>query len=389
MFSVSQKSRFSVTSSRRVVKSPFGPLLLEIDASGSAIGAVFSQAERPIAFFSRTLSQPEQKQSTVEREAMAIVESFCKWAHFIKAIDTTVKTDQKSVSFIFSRNKSKIENEKLVRRKLELSEFKYDIQYRCGEDNVSAHALSRIHVAATTSSPLGDLVDVHNSLAHPGVTRLLEYIQRHNLPFSLAEVREVVATCRTCLEYKPRFSKPSQAGHIVKASKPFERLGVDIVGPEVPSAKSQSRFVLTVLDEYSRFPFAFTLRNITSQGLFACFSQLFAIFGSPVFIHSDRGSQFISAEFEEFCQSRSISHSRTTPYNPKGNGQTERFNSVHWKGVTCLLHYRRLGTGTWNSVLLEALFAMRSLLCTAINDTPHKKFFSFVRRESRGINLPL
>ena len=274
--------------------------------------------------------------------------------HFIKAIDTTVKTDQKSVSFIFSRNKSKIENEKLVRRKLELSEFKYDIQYRCGEDNVSAHALSRIHVAATTSSPLGDLVDVHNSLAHPGVTRLLEYIQRHNLPFSLAEVREVVATCRTCLEYKPRFSKPSQAGHIVKASKPFERLGVDIVGPEVPSAKSQSRFVLTVLDEYSRFPFAFTLRNITSQGLFACFSQLFAIFGSPVFIHSDRGSQFISAEFEEFCQSRSISHSRTTPYNPKGNGQTERFNGVHWKGVTCLLHYRRLSTGMWNSVLLEA-----------------------------------
>ena len=105
----------------------FGPLLLETDASGSQKGAALSQAERPIAFFSRTLSQPEQKQSTVEREAMAIVESFRKWAHFIKAIDTTVKTDQKSVSFIVSRNKSKIKNDKLVRWRLELSEFKYYI----------------------------------------------------------------------------------------------------------------------------------------------------------------------------------------------------------------------------------------------------------------------
>ena len=136
---------------------------------------------------------------------------------------------------------------------------------------------------------------MHNSLAHPGVTRLWEYIQRHNLPFSLAEVREVVATCRICFECKPRFFKPSQAGHIVKASKPFEFLGVDIVGPKVPSAKSQSRFVLTVVDEYSRFPFAYPLRNITSQALIAWFSQLFEIFGSPGFIHSDRGSQFISA----------------------------------------------------------------------------------------------
>ena len=43
----------------------------------------------------------------------------------------------------------------------------------------------------------------------------------------------------------------------------------------------------------------------------------------------------------------------------------------------------------WESVILEALIAMRSLLCTAINDTPHNKFFSFVRRESRGTNLSL
>ena len=92
-------------------------MLLETDASGSAIEAFLSQAERAIVFFARTLSQPEQKQSAVEREAMAIVESFRKWAHFIKAIDTTVKTDQKSVSFTFSRNKSKFNKTARIRAK--------------------------------------------------------------------------------------------------------------------------------------------------------------------------------------------------------------------------------------------------------------------------------
>ena len=55
------------------------PFRIETDASGSATGASLSQSDRPIAYFSRTLSNAEQKQSTVELEAMAVVEAFRKW----------------------------------------------------------------------------------------------------------------------------------------------------------------------------------------------------------------------------------------------------------------------------------------------------------------------
>ena len=87
-----------------------GHLLLETDASGSCIGAVLSQAGRPIAFFSRSLSPSEQKQSVIEREAMAIVEATRKWNEYLHIFPTVIKTDQKAVSYIYSKQKSRIKN---------------------------------------------------------------------------------------------------------------------------------------------------------------------------------------------------------------------------------------------------------------------------------------
>ena len=43
-----------------------------------------------------------------------------------------------------------------------------------------------------------------------------------------------------------------------------------------------------MVDEFSRFPFAFSLRNIASSSVIECLATLFAIFGSPWFIHFDR-----------------------------------------------------------------------------------------------------
>ena len=367
-------------------RKDLGHLLLETDASGTAIGAVLSQADRPIAYFSRTLSAGEQKQSTVEREAMAIVESCRKWGHFIKAIHTVVKTDQQSVSFMFAKNKSRIKNDKITRWRLELSEYDYEIHYRSGSENVPADALSRV-AAVTADKPIHDLVSIHNCLAHPGVTRLYEYVQRHHLPFSVEEVRSVIAKCSTCLDCKPRFFKPAEPAKLVKATQPFERLGVDLIGPKTPSS-AKNRFVLTIIDEYSRFPFAYPLREITSRALIACFKHLFAIFGCPGSIHSDRGSQFISSEFDDFCLKRGIAHSRTTPYNPKGNGQTERYNGVIWKSVQCLLHAQKLSPSMWESVLPEALAANRMLICTVTNEPPHDRLFAYSRRGTKEQSLP-
>ena len=364
--------------------SKSGSLIIETDASGSAIAAVLSQCERPIAFFSRTLSETERKMSTVEREALAIIESSRKWRDYILTYPTVIKTDQRAVSFIFSKQKTRIKNDKLSRWRTELSELRYDIVYRRGIENTLADTLTRTTASLTD---LEDLKTLHDSLAHPGVTRIWEYIRRHNLAFTLDEVRNITANCETCLQCKPRYFCPSNE-HLIKATHAFERLNIDILGPKTPAKSSGHRFLLVVVDEFSRFTFAFAIRDITTSTILSCLQQLFSLFGTPSFIHSDRGSQFMAEEFNKQLMIWGISHSRTTPYNPTCNGQTERYNGVLWKSIQCILHARKLHQNMWESVLSEALAAMRTLICTATGETPHSRLFSYARRGTRGYSLP-
>ena len=51
------------------------PFTVETDASDFAIAATLNQQGRPVAFFSRTLQKGELNQSSVEKEARAIVEA--------------------------------------------------------------------------------------------------------------------------------------------------------------------------------------------------------------------------------------------------------------------------------------------------------------------------
>ena len=52
------------------------PFVVETDASNVALSATLNQNNKPVAFFSRSINKSEVKQSSVEKEAAAIVEAF-------------------------------------------------------------------------------------------------------------------------------------------------------------------------------------------------------------------------------------------------------------------------------------------------------------------------
>ena len=71
------------------------PLSVETDDSDFAIAATLNQEGRPIAFHSRTLSPEEQRYSSVEKEAYAVVEALRKWRHLLIGRHFTLVTDKR------------------------------------------------------------------------------------------------------------------------------------------------------------------------------------------------------------------------------------------------------------------------------------------------------
>ena len=208
------------------------------------------------------------------------------------------------------RHKGKIKNDKIMRWRVELSCYSYDIIYRPGKENIPPYTFSRRTCAA---SPEDSLYLLHQSLYHPGITRMSHFVRTRNLPFSIEEIKRMTNSCRICCECKPRFHRPVKS-YLIKATQPFERLNIDFKGPL--STSNKNSYFLNIIDEYSLFPFVFPCPDINANTVIECLSLLFSVFGMPAFVHSDRGPSLFSHELRA---EKGVATSRIPPYNPAGN----------------------------------------------------------------------
>lgn len=124
------------------------PFNLTTDASNFAVGAVLSQGpigkDRPVAFASRTLNKAECNYSTIEKEALAIVFAVKYFRPYLFGNKFQLYTDHKPLTYLFN---IKDPSSRLVRWRLALEDYDYDIVYKPGRQNVVADGLSRIKIA--------------------------------------------------------------------------------------------------------------------------------------------------------------------------------------------------------------------------------------------------
>ncbi len=74
------------------------PFEIYTDASSTQLGAVITQDNWPIAFFSRKLSETQQKYSVSENELLTIVETLKEFKGMLWGQDIKVYTDQKNLT---------------------------------------------------------------------------------------------------------------------------------------------------------------------------------------------------------------------------------------------------------------------------------------------------
>ncbi len=125
-------------------------LFLYTDASDIAIsGILVNKLGRPIQFCSRKLSTAESRYDIVEREALAVFWSINRCRTFLLGRRFVVFSDHKGLQYIFDNPRA---TAKVVRWRLNLSEFNFEVKYYRGSENLAADCLSRINFVSEHSS---------------------------------------------------------------------------------------------------------------------------------------------------------------------------------------------------------------------------------------------
>ena len=128
---------------------------LEADASCYGLGAVLLQKHGnewlPVQFASRTLNASEKNYSVIERESLAVIFGCEKFRHYLLGVNFILRSDHKPLKDLFNFQSgipSKC-SPRIHRWSLGLQQFKFNIEYIKGKENVASDFLSRFPLNET------------------------------------------------------------------------------------------------------------------------------------------------------------------------------------------------------------------------------------------------
>ena len=420
------KRRFT-TAPILTMPDPQRQFVVEVDASNEGIGAILSQRSQqdgkmhPCAYLSRRLSKAERNYDVGNRELLAVKLALEEWRHWLEGASQPflVWTDHKNLEYI--RQAKRLNS----RQALFFNRFSFSLSYRPGSRNVKPDVLSRLfdpEPVAKVPEPLLPLscvvgavtwqiekaVKLANGVAlppsgcpdnklyvpadlrsqvihwahtsplfcHPGVRRTMFAISRRFWwPSMEPEVREYVEACSVCARNKSSTGSRMGLLHPLPIpSRPWSNISLDFV-TGLPTSQGNTT-VLTVVDRFSKMVRFIALPKLPSASETAeiMINHVFKIHGFPRDIVSDRGPQFVSRFWKEFCKLIGAKVSLTSGYHPEANGQTERLNQQLETGLRCLVSQN---PATWSKHLVWVEYAHNTLPTSATGFTPFKCVFGY------------
>lgn len=397
--------------------------IVEVDASDVGVGAVLSQRSplddkvHPCAFFSHRLSPTERNYDVGNRELLAIRLALGEWRHWLEGASHPfiVWTDHRNLEYIRSAKRL---NARQARWALFFCRFNFTISYRPGSKNIKPDALSRLFGSSENASTKENILPEecvvgaavwgiervvkqalsrtvtpprcpdrslfvpqsvraavlrwgHSSklAVHPGVRGTLAVIrQRFWWPTIEQDVRRFVSSCPVCAQTKSGNSPPAGLLRpLPTPSRPWSHIALDFVTGLPPSMGNT--VILTVVDRFSKSAHFIPLPKLPSakETAQSVVNHVFKLHGLPTDVVSDRGPQFVSQFWREFCRLIGATVSLSSGFHPQTNGQAERANQTLGRMLRSLAFQ---DPSSWCEQLPWAEYAHNSLPSSATGLSP-------------------
>ena len=218
-------------------------------------------------------------------------------------------------------------------------------------------------------SLISKVLEVMHASVYAGHTGILKTFERTRKQFfwvnMMKDIVEFVNSCDNCQKMKNPPARRTRVPYLQRPqpSFPWEVASMDVM--HLPSS-DRNKYVLIIVDLFTRWPEAFALPNINGAALKTCMRKVMSRQGFIRQLLCDNASYNVGKEFSTFCDQERIQLSPVSEYRPEANGVAE--SKV--KALKDLLRALATKFSNWSKYLDTALFAYRTSYHPVVKDTP-------------------
>ncbi|GJZ11494.1 reverse transcriptase domain-containing protein [Tanacetum coccineum] len=143
-------------------------------------------------------------------------------------------------------------------------------------------------------------------------------------PTIYKDAHELVKNYDLCQRQGKNLQRDEMPQNSIQVCKIFDVWGIDFMGP-FPSS-SGNKYILVAVDYLSKWVEAKALPTNDARVICKFLKSLFAQFGAPRAIISDRGTHFCNDQFAKVMLKYEVTHRLSIAYHPQTSGQVEHAN---------------------------------------------------------------
>ena len=311
---------------------------------------------------------------------------------------------------------------KVIRWKIDLQEYDFDLKHIAGPLNHVADYMSRnptatvddyvpettsmckylayMHIVEESEQIIEEVVmcntvsvmpaepipeeyyrycqEVHNEVeGHHGVENTLRKLKAKGKKWKYmrSHVKQFVKECDLCQKFDYNMIKANTKRYTVGGYRPFEQISMDDIGP-FPADSNGNTYATIIIDDFSRWAWVAPKKDtsaVESARAVICFMGMMAV--TPLEIKHDGGSAMANNIVEQLIQLVGATRIQTTANSHQENSIVERSAKEIGGWIAKCVYERRKPKSEWSDVIPFAMRIHNSTTIATIGFSPNQIVF--------------